>query len=198
MLDLPSVTLICITGRDFKGHLDAINKSCEKINFGAVKIIYDLKIDTIEAWNYKIIYDLWKYVDTSHALLIHADGYIVCADLWNPDWLNYDYIGAPWPLPKDEYSYRDDEGKIQRIGNSVSLRSKSLMEAVAKRPEAEFWAIKEKYGNTNEDGFICCHNRTWLERIGYKFPSLETAKHFSKEHEISENKGLETFAFHSL
>jgi hypothetical protein len=49
----------------------------------------------------------------------------------------------------------------------------------------------------NEDGFICCHNRKWLEKHGCLFAPLEVAVRFSKEHEIPENKGLTTFAFHS-
>ncbi len=66
------------------------------------------------------------------------------------------------------------------------------MDLIATRP----W--KEYYGNTNEDGFICCHNRNWLESKGCTFAPIDVAKHFSKEHEIPENIGLETFAFHSL
>lgn len=192
MLSLPDVTLICLTNKDFDGHKRAIDKSCEGINFGAVKLIWDEKITGIDDWNRKIIQELWKYVDTSHALLIHADGYVINPELWNPDWLNYDYIGAPWPLPTDDYSYLTPEGELVRVGNSVSLRSRKLMKDAAQ------CAWKTYYGNTNEDGFICCHNRTFLENVGHRFAPLEVAVHFSKEHTIPENEGLETFAFHAL
>lgn len=192
MLDLPQVTLIALTNKDFAGHRLAIDDSCKGINFGAVKIIWDEKCNSIDEWNRKIIQDLPKYIDTSHALLIHADGYVISSGLWNPRWLELDYIGAPWPLPTDDYSYRDEAGDLQRVGNSVSLRSKKLMDLVATRE----W--RSYYGNTNEDGFICCHNRKWLESQGCKFATLEQAVHFSKEHQIPENKGVQTFAFHSL
>lgn len=191
-IKLPTVTLICLTNQNFEDHKKAIDKSCEEIEFGAVKLIWDEKIKSIDDWNYKIIYDLFKYVDTPHALLIHADGYVIHPELWNPNWLHYDYIGAPWPLPTDDYSYKDELGHIQRVGNSVSLRSKKIMELTAQRN----W--KPYYGNTNEDGFMCVHNRKWLENRGCLFAPLEVAVHFSKEHEIPENVGLETFAFHSL
>lgn len=194
MLSLPNITLICLTGKDFPAHDEAIKKSTEEINFGDVKVIYDYKIKNINDWNKKIIYDLWKYVDTDFAILIHPDGYIIHPELWNPDWLNYDYIGAPWPLPKDSYSYRDVDGDIVRVGNSVSLRSKKILE-LPTQLELEW---RSYYGNTNEDGFLCCHNRHFLEEAGCVFAPLEVAKHFSKEHEIPENKGLQTFAFHSL
>lgn len=192
MLKLPDVTLICLTNKDFEGHKKAIDKSCEGIEFGAVKIIWDEKCTSIDEWNRRIIQDLYKYVDTTHALLIHADGYVINPELWNPEWMKLDYIGAPWPLPTDDYSYLDEEGGLQRVGNSVSLRSRKLMELASKRD----W--RPYYGNTNEDGFISCHNRVWLESQGCNFATLEQAVHFSKEHTIPENVGIETFAFHSL
>lgn len=198
MLELPEVTLILLTNRDFEGAQNAIKKSCEKIHFGGAKIIWDENITNIDEWNRKIIYELPRYVFTSHALLIHQDGYVLNPELWNPEWLQLDYIGAPWPLPQDDFSYRDDMGRLQRVGNSVSLRSKKLMDLVAKSPESYFWSFKNKYGNTNEDGYITCHNRSFLERAGCKFATLEQAVHFSKEHEIPENKGLKTFAFHQI
>lgn len=192
MIDLPQVTLIALTNQKLKEHDAAITKSCEGINFGAVKIIVDYHCNSIDEWNRKIIYELPNYIDTDFAFLIHADGFVCRPDLWKEGFLEYDYIGAPWPLPADSYSYLDEDSNLVRVGNSVSIRSRKLMELVATRD----W--KSYHGNTNEDGFICCHNRKWLESQGCKFAPLEVAKHFSKEHEIPENVGLETFAFHSL
>lgn len=192
MISLPQITLITLTNKDFEGHKKALDISCKDINFGAVKLIWDEKIEGIDQWNWKVIYDLPWYIKTTHALLIHADGYIIHPEKWNPKWLEYDYIGAPWPLPTDDYSYKSESGKIQRVGNSISLRSKKLMTLIARRKWGRF------HGNTNEDGFICCHNREWLESQGCKFAPLEVAKYFSKEHEIEENKDIIPFAFHSL
>lgn len=191
MLELPDVTLIALTNRDFEGHKKAIDESRQCINFGAVKIIWDEGMNGIDDWNRKIIQELPDYVQTTHALLVHADGYVINPYLWRTSWLAYDYIGAPWPLPVDDYSYRDESGSLVRVGNSVSLRSKKLMELVRNRE----W--KSYYGNTNEDGFICCHNRNWLESQGCVFAPLEEAVHFSKEWDIPENQGIDTFAFHS-
>jgi hypothetical protein len=192
MIFLPNVTIVCLTNQDFEGHKRAIDKSCEGIDFGGVKIIWDEKCTSIDIWNEKIIKELPRYVDTSHALLIHGDGYVIHPEFWREEWLSLDYIGAPWPLPTDDYSYRDELGELQRVGNSVSLRSKKLMDLVATRP------MEYHYGNNNEDGQICCWNRKWLESQGCKFATLEQAVHFSREHEIPENVGLETFCFHSL
>lgn len=186
---LPNVTLVCVTSKHYIAHSEALDKSCEGIEFGTVKLL-DLNTNTIDEWNKAIIYELPKHIDTEFCLLIHADGYVIHPELWKDEWLQYDYAGSPWPLPTDNYSYRDEEGNIVRVGNSVGLRSKKLMDLVATRE----W--RPYYGNTNEDGFITCHNRKWLESQGCKFMPFEEAIHFGKEHEIPENVGLQTFLFH--
>lgn len=192
MIKLPQITLIALTGLNYKTqeHIDAIKKSCEGIEFGEVKLIQLDKIKDVASWNEAIIYDLSKYVTSDFCILIHHDGYISNPLVWDRSWLNWDYIGAPWPLPMDSYSYRTPSGKLIRVGNSVSLRSKKLMDLVATRP------MEYHYGNNNEDGQICVWERDWLEEQGCKFAPLEVAKYFSKEHEIEENRDIKTFAFH--
>ncbi len=194
MIHLPDVTLIAMTGIDYKtySHAKALEESCLGIKFGAVKLIQLGQITDIDSWNKAIIYELPKYVETSHCLLVHDDGFVINPQLWNDEWLKLDFIGAPFPLPNDDFSYRDDEGEIQRVGNSVSLRSKKLMDRVAK------FEWKPFYGFTNEDGFFSVHHRKELEREGYKWATLEQAVHFSKEHTIPENDGLQTFCFHAI
>ncbi len=193
-IKLPNVSLVVLSGLGHKydENLEALEKSCKGIKFGSARYIEMPKIVDIDSWNRAVIFDLPKYIKTSHCLLIHGDGYVINPHLWRDEWLDLDYIGAPWPLPQDNYSYRDEEGNLVRVGNSVSLRSKKLMDLIATRP------MDYHYGNNNEDGQICCWNRKWLESQGCKFATLEQAVHFSKEHEIPENKGLSTFAFHSL
>ena len=194
MLTLPNVTLIALTNLDFEGHKLALDKSCEGIEWGGVKLIWDESITGIDEWNRKMIYELWRYVDTDFAMVIHADGYVVRPDLWREEFLDYDYIGAPWPLPTDDYSYRTPDGELIRVGNSVSLRSKQMLGL----PYTLDLPWKSYYGNTNEDGFLNVHNRKTLEKWGMKFAPLDVAKHFSKEHTIPENEGLDTFAFHTI
>lgn len=194
MLDLSNITLIALTNRDFEGHKKAIDESSKGIKWGATKIIWDDQIKNIDDWNYKIIYELHNYVQTPYAMLIHADGYPISPESWRDEFLEYDYVGAPWPLPTDTYSYRTPDGTIVRVGNSVSLRSSRLL----RLPSVLNLEWKSYYGNTNEDGFLCVHNRDTLIENGCKFAPLDVAKFFSKEHRIPENEGIETFAFHSL
>lgn len=196
MLKLPNVTLIALSGIGYQQEENALalKKSCEGIEWGEVKYIQLGEITDINSWNKAVVYDLWKYVDTDFAMFIHGDGYIINPELWNPEWLNYDYIGAPWPLPQDDYSYRTSTGELVRVGNSVSLRSKKLL----KLPTELNVEWKSYFGNTNEDGFLTVHHRKLFQDLGIKYAPLEVAVHFSKEHEIPENKGLKTFAFHHV
>jgi hypothetical protein len=192
MITLPDVTLIALTGRNVEAHERALEYSCHGIKFGDAKVVYDENIKSIDDWNYEVVYNLGKYVYTDYALLFHSDGFVVNPSSWNPDWLNYDYIGAPWPLPTDNYSYRDVHGEIQRVGNSVGLRSKKLLDL----PRKLDLSWKPYYGNTNEDGFISVHNRHIFEEHGCKFAPLEVAAKFSRETPLPENAGVKPFMFH--
>lgn len=196
MLKLPNVTLIALSGIGYqtKENTEALKKSCIGVEWGAVKYIQQGDITNIDSWNHAVIYDLYKYVDTDFAMFVHGDGYVINPATWKDEFLDYDYIGAPWPLPRDNYSYRTPEGQLIRVGNSVSLRSKRIL-SLPHQLQLEW---KPYYGNTNEDGFLCVHNRSILESNGIKFAPLDIAKYFSKEHEIEENKGIETFAFHQV
>ncbi len=193
-LQLPNVTLIALTGLGYKTeeHVEALRKSCEGIEFGAVKLVQLAEIVDVDTWNRAVIYELPKYVETAHCLFVHHDGYVIHPELWKEEWLDYDFIGAPWPLPTDDYSYRTPSGKLVRVGNSVGLRSKKLLDLVATRP------MEYHYGNNNEDGQVCVWEREWLESQGCNFAPLEVAVHFSKEHDMPENNDIETFIFHEL
>lgn len=189
------VTLIALTNKDYEAHKRAMDRGSEGINWGARKIIMDYSITSIDAWNKAIVYELTNYVQTPFAFLFHADGYPINPDCWDDKWLEYDFIGAPWPLPQDNFSYRSESGRLIRVGNSVSLRSKSLLEAPTKLGLP--W--RSYHGYWNEDGFIACNNRDLLEGHGFRFAPIEEAARFSKEHLVEENKDIEkTFAFHQV
>lgn len=197
MLRLPNVTVIALSGIGYQTaeNIEALKKSCEGIEWGAVKYIQQGDITDIDSWNKAVIFDLHKYVDTDFAMFVHGDGYPINPSAWRDEFLDYDYIGAPWPLPVDNYSYRTPTGELIRVGNSVSIRSKRLLEFPAKSNLLEW---RSYYGNTNEDGFLCVHNRDLLKQHGMKFADIDVAKYFSREHNLPENEGIGTFAFHSL
>jgi hypothetical protein len=207
MLKLPNVTLIALSSIKLEKTIKALEYSCKDIKFGAVKLVshekpdnlpYNIqfeecpKMSNIDEWNYAAIYELGKHVDTEFAILIHDDGFIVNADSWRSEFLEYDYIGAPWPLPQDDFSFKAIDGEIIRVGNSVSLRSKRLIDLPVKLNLE--W--KPFHGYYNEDGFICVNYRHIYKEHGMKFAYMDVAKYFSHETMIPEIQGIKPFAFH--
>jgi hypothetical protein len=51
--------------------------------------------------SYAAIYEP-VHVDTEFAILVHEDGFIVNPECWSDEFF-YDYIGAPWPIPNDDF-----------------------------------------------------------------------------------------------
>jgi hypothetical protein len=195
MLRLPNVTLCAFGSTNIEGMEKALEESSRKIKFGEVKLI-NHPCNGIDEWNRNIVYELGSYINTDFAILIHPDGYIVNPDCWTNDFLKYDYIGSPWPLPSptDHVSYRGfRDGKIKRVGNSVSLRSKKLMD-LPKKINMEW---KAYHGFTNEDGYICVNKHHVFEDNDCYFAPVELAAHWGREHDVEENKEIEkTFTFH--
>jgi len=206
-LELPKITLIAVATRNVEATLQALLYSCKGIEFGSVKLLSHFtpfcktgginfiriqKLKDIDEWSHFIVYELAKYIQTEYVLLIHADGYVVNPNSWRDEFMDYDYVGAPWPLPKDNFSYRDISGKIVRVGNSVSLRSKRLLElpTIAQIP----W--EADHGYFNEDGFICVKNKHLFEENGMRFAPLDVAKYFAHEAMIPEVINIKPFAFH--
>jgi hypothetical protein len=208
MIKLKNITLIAVTSVNISDTIKALEYSCKDIEFGAVKLVThekpDLlpdtithehidKINNINEWNYQMFYNLGKFVDTDFMILIHDDGFVVNAESWRDEFLEYDYIGAPWGLPSDNHAFRDIKGDLIRVGNSVSLRSKRLIELPTKIGIE--WKMFD--GNHNEDSQICVHNRHIFLDHGIKFAELDVAKYFSHETEIPEINGIIPFAFHN-
>jgi hypothetical protein len=208
MINLTNITLVALTSVRIPQTIKALEYSSKEINFGSIKLLSDIKPENlpkniqheftekssnIDEWNYNIIYNLPKHIETEFALLIHDNGFVVNPSSWKDEFFKYDYIGAPWPMPSDNFSYRDIEGNIIRVGNSVSLRSKKLLEVPLKYNLQ--WV--PFHGFTNEDGFICVNYRHVYLKDGCKFADIDVAKYFSHETVIPEIQGIEPFAFHN-
>jgi hypothetical protein len=206
-LRLSNVTLISVDTRDTEEALQVLKYSSRHIDFGGIKLLSHFtpfcndkrivieripKFNSIDDWCHFIIYELYKYVNTDFVLLIHVDGFVVNPMQWRDEFLDYDYIGSPFPLPKDKISYRDINGNIIRVGNSVSIRSKKILELPTKLKIP--WT--PYHGFFNEDGFLCTQNRHILEANGIKYAPLEIAKYFAHESMIPEIKNIKPFAFH--
>lgn len=206
-LQLPNVTLAAMTSVKVKETVKALEYSMREIDFHEVILISHRKplflpkgiefrkiekLKNIDAFNYHMIYSIYKYIHSDFMLLVHYDGFVVNPSSWDDEFLKYDYIGSPFPLPKDDFSYRDRDGRICRVGNSVSLRSKRLLEF----PEKKKIPFEADHGFFNEDGFICCKNRHLFEEAGMRYAPIELAVHFGRENQIPEAEGIDPFVFH--
>jgi len=207
--NLENITLVAISSVHMYETVCALKYSMREISYNKVLLLSDHKpfylpknitfvkierLKNVDDYSYFMVYELYKYIDTEYALIVHHDGFVVNPQLWREEFLNYDYIGSPWrePLP-EENRYRDIEGAICRVGNGVSLRSKALMEL----PTKQQWEWKKiASGTYNEDCFICCDNKHLVEAAGLKIAPIDVAKYFGHEQMIPEIEGIEPFLFH--
>ncbi|AEF53544.1 DUF5672 family protein [Marinomonas posidonica] len=208
MRKISNVTLVSVATTEVEATVKAIEYSIKELCFERVLLLshYDpnpgsnvyehVKIkpfNNVAEWGRFVVFDLYKYIDTDYIILIHADGFIVNPSAWCDDFLEYDYIGAPWPLPKDKFSYRDYYGNIIRCGNSVSLRSKKML-SLPSELKLDWESAEDVL--FHEDGFLCVKNRHILQSNGVEFAPLSLAVYFSREKTLPENKNIEPFLFH--
>lgn len=131
-----------------------------------IKSPYVVKINPITSkteYSEFVLKKLVNYVHTEFCLISQWDGFIVNFDKWNPEFLNYDYIGAPWFWKTT---------KTLGGNGGFSFRSKRMMEFIKNI------SYDPKYA---EDEFICEVHGQYLVDHGFRFPPEELAKTFSIE-----------------
>ena len=147
MLLLPDVTLIAVSSVELDETLLALSISSNEIEFGEIQFLTSesiaptnpkikaVLIPKLDFLGYSkfILQDLYRYVQTSHCLVIQADGFVLNPDRWQPKFLEYDYIGAPWPEKLTLHPTQQIlDMKQNQVGNGgFSLRSKKLLEETA-------------------------------------------------------------------
>jgi hypothetical protein len=134
MLDLPEVTLVAINTVCHELTDMAVADCMRHANFGDVKVftdnvrnqhcIYIPKFENLTQAGQFSTYELPKYFKTKHVLFIHWDSWIIDPGMWNPEFLDYDYVGAPWWYEE------------LNVGNSgFCLRSTALLRFLADNSE---------------------------------------------------------------
>ena len=151
--------------------------SDEEKFWGGREIIKIPEIKNTQDYNDIVFNYLPSFLKTNHALFIQYDGYVLSGKNFYSQFLNFDYIGAPWPQFKD-FS----------VGNGgFSLRSSRLIN------EVRSYLLPNDYRKP-EDLVICRYLRARLEDdLNLKFAPVEVANYFSFE-----QKGVNhpTFGFH--
>ena len=192
MKELPQVTLLAVDGTSNPTATEhALARANAEMRFGRVLLLAPVKPATrpdlwercqwieipplsLKGYNQFCLADLHTHVETSHALTIQSDSFIVNRDAWEDGWLEYDYIGAPWPPGHSGTEYR--------VGNSgFCLRSKRLLEATAALPNDRYvWRGKVRE-SSRDDVITCVMFRPQLESLGLKFAPVDVAARFSWE-----------------
>ena len=138
--------------------------------FSGLKIVKIKPLKSFKEYNHFIIYELFKYIKTSHILLVQWDGFILNPKKWDNAFYKYDYIGAPFIPRANDFKYcRDKNNNFYSVGNGgFTIRSRSLLEAPAK------FALEDnfEYTNFHEDGFFSVYHRKFLESKGFALESL--------------------------
>lgn len=174
---LADVTLICIDCHNYGEAISAIRNSMEQCDFATVKLLTDIQINLpgievvqVQKIKSKVEYsgflmkELYRHFDTSHVLIIQHDGYVLNGGCWQEEYLDYDYIGAPWLYPDN-----------RNVGNGgFSLRSKKLQTAISTDDFIEM--------SDPEDEAIGRLYREYLEKkYDIKYAPVSLADNFSFE-----------------
>lgn len=189
-LPIDIISANCLTPKDSLIALDYCTKffkfnnstlfTSEDVNSSNHKVQKIEKFKTIDDYS-NFILRLYDYVESDYVLIIQDDGFITNPDKWSDSFLEYDYIGAPWPTSKkfikrwDDIIYQNSVKNIKRnrVGNGgFSLRSK------------KFLKYASQYKSTNkiaEDVFLCLINYEEAIKNGIKFAPFQIAYQFSSE-----------------
>lgn len=196
MKHLPSVTAMIIDGRSrlesslVADYAAILRFATAHFRFAAVRLLTadasvsipgceTVCIDPIDdriyhhriAYSNFMLYHLHRYFDSTHLLLMQGDGFILHPEAWDDGFLDYDFLGAPWPASSSWVRAG------RQVGNGgFSLRSHRLATLSSKL----FYPV-DYGGGLHEDFAIGVVAREFLEGQGVRFPSVETALRFAVE-----------------
>lgn len=191
-LRLPGVTLLCVDTRYPGIAVQAMQRCLAQADFARAVLIADAgwksqapepievaqveSIRSVPQYSHFMLKRLGEYVATPHVLIVQWDSFILDAGAWDERFLDYDYVGAPWP------------GRAShQVGNGgFSLRSRRLIDAL----RADSFVPRHP-----EDECICWDYGDRLEReSGIRFAPLDLATRFAFE--LKPHPG--TFGFHGF
>lgn len=132
-----------------------------------------IKIDPVDQVGYSrvVLKEIAPHIETDHFMVIQYDGMPIDSEFWDDQYLNYDYIGAPWPWGAAN----------RRVGNGgFSVRSRKLT-TICQDPTVVF--NPPGYGDNNymEDLHICVMYADYLESQGVRYAPVPLAQKFSAE-----------------
>ena len=201
MLNLPAVTLVAAETRCHELMRLALTDMVLQVKFGGGVIIHTDKPELIGIpvtaqyvavpdWPDKIAQGSFYYMEaarsaqTSHALLMEWDAGLRDAAMWTDEFLQYDYIGAPWAWAR---------GQRHTVGNGGFL-------LLSKRMADHVYTNRSSL-RINTDMHYSQVNRMRLEKeIGAKWAPQDLAYRFSYEHgpERHRSESKPSFGYHDI
>ena len=191
-LHLPQVSLCAATSVNLAATVQALARCLESTSFAKVLLFTDGPVEHLPEqveilpipplrstadYSRFVLHEMVEWIETNHCMIVQWDGFIINPHAWDPTFLEYDYIGAPWPQFQDAFN----------VGNGgFSLRSRRLMEA----------CNLPRFVDTDEaeDVVIARRNRGWMEdECGLRFADQSLASRFSFERS---GLGTQSFGFH--
>jgi hypothetical protein len=195
MTSFSDITLCCV---DTEHHLlsaVALRRCNELMPFSKTVFITDRddyvdpdwelhRIKTLadyKEYNRFMLKHLYFHIETDFVLSVQFDGFMINPEAWTDDFLQYDYIGGPWPSSPKEYA----------VGTGgFSLRSRRLLKALQDD------RIVLPRDSVAEDLCISRTYRSILEvHHGIRFAPVELAAQFCYE---TGPFVPDTFGFHGL
>jgi hypothetical protein len=178
------ITLVAATGYKFQETTKALQNSLHQVKFEKTKMFVPMgmypelhltidavagvmnQFENVQDYDTFITKELHQHIDTTHALMIQWDGYVLNGSAWDDKFLEYDFVGAPWFW----------DGVVGNAG--FALISKKLLEELSK-PE---------YDASPFDINLCRKYRKQLEDKGFKWAPPELAAKFSCENQPYEGQ----------
>ena len=179
--DLKNITLLSFNGVNPIESAKALLYSSKEIEFAEMVLVSNKRpenlpsniryvhtnLGTVRDYNLFPYLELPDLIETDYVLMIHDDGFVINPHLWDDNFLNYDYIGAPWRY----------EGQRNRVGNGgFCMRSKKFVKLTKNL----------RYLGKHEDGELTNDYYDYFIGNGCKYAPLDVAMKFSLESKIPE------------
>lgn len=190
MLDLSNILLIAIGSTKIKETVCAIDICLSKCRFKDVVFFTDdisvkyyhkiPKLNSIKEYDIFVLKTLPYLINNKadYYLTIHWDGFIVNTQAWTTKFLDYDYIGAPWPW----FDYRCGNG-------GFCLKSQKFI-------QTQIDNINILDSSKPDDVTLCISAREQFENSGCKYAPPEVAFKFSTE--TGDYTKFNSFGFHDF
>ncbi len=176
MIKIPDVQIICVDNSRDEDVDYAREVTLSILEPHSFLHIQPNEISTTSHYSYFILNFLHNYVETEKFILIQWDGFPINKYAWTDEFLDYDYIGAPW-----DFFFGNNVGN-----GGFSLRSKKLMSYMANLNPIRYHP---------EDLVICREYYELLSKT-FKFAPLELAEKWSYEKSYKYTTYTGSFGFH--